>query len=234
MWIVVIGCARTPPTPAFMPPGSGVVHLTTRDGVDLVADDYPQPDPGGAGLVLLHMNPQKFDRTDWPPSFVEQSYGQGFSVIVPDRRGAGDSGGVAEDAFEGPAGKYDVEACVKRLTADGAATIVILGASNGTTSMLDYAEWAPSEGLPAPIALGFLTGGTYTENNGSMAELPKVPAIFTYSTAERAWSEAQRPLDPGTWSFREYPDGAHGTKMFDAVPTFAQDLASFLAPFAGA
>ena len=77
-----------------------------------------------------------------------------------------------------------------------------------------------------------MTGGTYTENNSPMASLPKVPAVFTYSTDERDWSEAQRALDPGSWSFHEYPDGAHGTGMFEAVPAVTDDLAAFFAPFA--
>lgn len=56
-------------------------------------------------------------------------------------------------------------------------------------------------------------------------------AVFTYSTAERAWSEDQRPLDPGTWVFQEYAEGDHGTRMFDAAPEVADDLLAFYGPF---
>jgi hypothetical protein len=153
-------------------------------------------------------------------------------VLVVDRRGAGGSEGEPVDAYEGPKGRNDVEACVVRLTEDGYGPISLIGASNGTTSMVDYAIWAPSQALPAPVALGFMTGGTYTENNNPMADLPQLPAVFTFSTAERDWSEAQRPLDPGSWIFHEYADGDHGTRMFTADPTVTDDLVTFFGPFA--
>lgn len=138
-------------------------------------------------------------------------------MITVDRRGAGDSEGVAEDAFRGDKGRYDVQACVKALPDRGLSSLAVIGASNGTTSMIDYAVWAPGEGLPPVDALGFMTGGTYTENQTAMADVPEVPAVFTDSTEERAWSVQQQTLDPGTWRFLEYPDGAHGTRMFDAA-----------------
>lgn len=236
-WIMVFagvaGCS--PPeastTTPFSPPGAGVITLEARDGTTLEADYYPQPEPS-PGMVLLHMVPPSNDRTNWPSDFVQRMYDLGYSLLVVDRRGAGGSEGDPAEAYEGPKGRTDVEACAVRLTADGYGPLAIVGASNGTTSMVDYAIWAPSQGLPAPVALGFMTGGAYTENNEAMTDLPAIPAVFTYSTAERDWSEAQRPLDPGTWTFLEYADGDHGTRMFDAVPTVTDDLASFFAPFA--
>lgn len=212
---------------------SGVVTVTTRDGLELVADRLPPPSCGAPGVVLLHMVPPSNDRTNWPRSFRRALNDAGFAVLTVDRRGAGGSEGEPEDAYDGPHGKHDVEACALELVADGAGDLVILGASNGTTSMIDYAAWAEGEGLPVPVALGFMTGGTYTENQTAMGEVPPIPAIFTYSTAERAWSEAQRALDPGGWEFREYPDGAHGTDMFDAAPEVEGDLLAFLAGVAG-
>jgi hypothetical protein len=95
--------------------------------------------------------------------------------------------------------------------------------------MVDYAVWARGEGAPVPVALGFLTGGAYTEAQTPMARLPAMPAVFTYSTAERAWSEAQRALDPGSWRFLEYPEGDHGTRMFTAEPQVSDDLIGFVA-----
>lgn len=204
-----------------------MVSLTTRDGVTLAADHFAPPTCGAPGIVLLHMIPPSNDRTNWPRSFRVALRDAGFGVTSIDRRGAGESGGEATDAYEGPSGKYDVEAAVAKLLGDGAGEIAVIGASNGTTSMVDYAVWAPGEGLAEPVALGFMTGGSYTENQNPMGSVPKVPAIFTYSTAERAWSEAQRPLDPGSWAFEEYPDGAHGTQMFDAAPEVADDLVGF-------
>ncbi len=63
-----------------------------------------------------------------------------------------------------------------------------------------------------------------------MAELPNVPSVFTYSTVEDDWSEAQQALDPGSWSFLEYEGGDHGTRMFDAKPRVVRDLVDFFRP----
>lgn len=230
MWLVaLVACSGADPdTDTPLPPGVETVTLTTRDGVDLVGDVHPAA-AAGPGVVLLHMNPAGgFDRADWPQSFVDRLTGAGHHVLALDRRGAGDSGGVAEDAFEGPAGKYDVEAAVLELASRGASPIALVGASNGSTSALDYVVWAPSEGLPEVAAIAFMTGGGYTENQNPMSTLGDVPAVFTYSTAERAWSVAQQPLDPGTWEFREYPEGDHGTRMFAAAPEVEEHLESFL------
>lgn len=221
-----------PMTPPFTPPGSGVITLETRDGVALEADYYPQDQAGAPALVLLHMVPPSNDRTNWPASFIEALYDEGFTVLVPDRRGAGGSEGVASEAHEGPKGKFDVEAAALRVRDDGYGDLGLLGASNGTTSMLDYTLWASGEGNPVPVALGFMTGGGYTENQNEMAELrarsPEIPAIFTYSTAERAWSVAQQEGAPSSWVFHEYEDGEHGTRMFEVAPEVGSDLVAFL------
>lgn len=236
---LVTGCAEgtettsSPlPTGEWSAPEGGVITLEARDGTKLEADYYPQSEPSPA-LVLLHMIPPSNDRSTWPTSFIDAMFDLGFTVLVVDRRGAGGSEGDPVDAYNGPKGRTDVEACAVRLTDDGYGPLSIIGASNGTTSMIDYAIWAPSQGLPEPVALGFMTGGTYTETNEVMEDLPQIPSVFTFSTAERAWSEDQRPLDPGTWSWLEYPEGDHGTRMFDADPTVTDDLTAFFAPFAG-
>ncbi len=209
-------------------PSPGAIALRTRDGVTLAADYYPASSPGRPAVLLLHMIPPSNDRTNWPADFIEALRSRDWSVLAVDRRGAGDSGGDPEDAYTGESGRYDVEACTKRLAGDGASSLAIIGASNGTTSMIDYAAWAPGEGLMAPAALGYMTGGTYTENQTPVESVPAVPAIFTYSSAEAAWSVEQQPLDPGTWSFREYPRGDHGTRMFQAAPEVGADLLGFL------
>lgn len=194
-------------------PEGGVVHLQTRDGVTLEGDYYPASAPGRPGVVLLHMIPPGNDRTNWPEAFIAELAAHDWAVINIDRRGAGNSEGDATDAYEGELGRYDTEAAVTRLTTDGYGPVGIMGASNGTTSMIDYAAWAPGEGLPVPAVLGFLTGGTYTEAQTSMEEVVDLPCVFTYQTSENAWSEEQRALDPGDWEFHEYPGAGHGTQM---------------------
>lgn len=235
---LLIGCGdkegddtgTTDTTAEWAAPDGGVVTLSTRDGVDLVGDYYPAADAGSPGVVLLHMIPPNWDRTSWPDDFISALSGAGYSVLAIDRRGAGDSGGVAEDAYEGEWGRYDVEAAASLLAADGYGSLAVIGASNGTTSAIDYAVWASDEGLPVPAAVGLMTGGNYTEAQTDMADFAalSIPTVLTFSTAERAWSAAQEPLDPGSWSFLEYADGDHGTLMFEAAPGVSEDLLSYL------
>lgn len=216
------------PTATTLSLPARTVSLETRDGVTLAAD-VREVDGATVGVVLLHMIPPQWDRTSWPASFQEALQARGWTVMAVDRRGAGASGGVAEDAYLGPYGKYDVEAAALWLADAGVEQLVIIGASNGSTSLLDYAVWAPAEGLP-PLALGaMMTGGTYTENNEVMESLPPVPMVYTYSVDEASWSDAQRALDPGTWAFLEYPVEGHGTLLLDAAPTLSADLIDALA-----
>ncbi|MCP4807842.1 MAG: alpha/beta fold hydrolase [Proteobacteria bacterium] len=241
MLFLISACVGTTDTPTesqpseseplgWTAPEAGVVELETRDEVTLVADYYPLDVEGGPAVVLLHMTPAGgWNRTDWPSEFIEALNTGGMTVLNVDRRGSGDSEGRGADAFQGEKGRYDVEAAAVRLRDDGYGDLIIIGASNGTTSLLDYSAWAASESLPVPKAAVFMTGGPYTETQTEMSELPTMPVQFTYSTAERDWSEDQRALDPGTWLFSEYADGDHGTKMFEAEPTVTQDITGFLA-----
>jgi len=200
------------------PPAGGVIQLQTQDGVTIVADYYPSTHCPAPGVVLLHMIPPQWDRTSWPAGFITQLNGNGWTVIVPDRRGAGESGGVAEDAYQGPNGKFDVDACVARLAEDGyAGDLAIIGASNGTTSMVDYAAWAATTRAPEPDLLGYMSGGGYTTAQTAIADVPPVPAFFAYPTSEATWHVAQEAHDPGTWDWFEYDPGDHGTLLFGAV-----------------
>ncbi len=216
--------------PDWILPDGGVIELTTIDGVTLVADYYPVDEEGAAAVVLLHMIPPTWDRTSWPGEFISALNAEGWAVLVPDRRGAGDSGGQAQDAYLGPNGKYDAAACMQRLADDGYGPVAIVAGSNGTTTTLDYTLWSETAGTAAvwPVALGFMTGGTYTEAQNSMSDLGVIPMIFTYSTVERAWSVAQQDLGHDEWVFLEYEGGAHGTQMFDAKPEVKDDLVDFL------
>lgn len=206
-----------------------VISLTTQDGVTLQAD-YLAASAGAPAVVLVHMIPPANDRSGWPVAFREALHSQGWSVLSVDRRGAGESGGEAVDAYQGEQGKFDVAACVDHLVAAQAGPIVIFGASNGTTSMIDYTAWAAAEGHRQPVGLAYLSGGTYTENQTLVVDLPPVPMAFLYPPSESEWPESQRAHDPGSWTFTAYPDGAHGTRLFGTSQASAvqSDLIAFV------
>jgi pimeloyl-ACP methyl ester carboxylesterase len=211
-------------------PGRLAVTLQTRDGVSLSADHYPAA-AGRPGVVLLHMHPGGNDRTNWPCGFIESLQGRDWAVVVPDRRGTGGSGGEVEDAFQGEFGRYDVEAAVALLSKAEVGPMAVLGASNGTTSMIDYLVWAPGEGLAQAAASGFLSGGAYTENQTEMSAVAAlgIPSVFAYPTSEAQWADAQAARAVEGWSFLEYPEGDHGTRLFDSSPGITEDLLTFLA-----
>lgn len=253
--LALLGCPPTPPeaNPAAPPlpkpapdptacePGRAVVPLTTEDGVALEADLYSNGEPEGPGVVLLHMVPPSNDRTNYPQAFIDALVAKGITVLNVDRRGAGASKGNPKEAFEGPKGKLDVEAAITFLSKGpcrvDASRIALVGASNGTTSAVDYAVTAHVDpNWPRPASVVMLTGGTYTENQHAIAghsAALSMPVLFVYSVEEREWSEAQKEFAQPSWAFSIYKDGAHGTKMFAAVPTVQEDVVNFLAKSLG-
>ena len=226
--LFVVGCTAAPEesVDAWTPEGGQRIELETRDGITLVADYVQASEPGRPGIALLHMNPVSWDRTSWPHDFLDRLVALDWNVLVLDRRGAGESDGIARDAFEGDAGRYDVESAVVHLVDAGAGPIGLIGASNGTTSLLDYTVWAADEGLTNPVALGLMSGGDYTENQTSMSDLAELggAAVFTYSTAERDWPLAQQAIAPPDWTFLEYGPNGHGTQLLERAPEVADDL----------
>ena len=253
--LALTGCPPTPPSgdppapplpkpapdPTACEPGTSTVPLTTEDGVALQADLYSNGEVEGPGVVLLHMVPPSHDRSNYPPAFIDALVAKGITVLNIDRRGAGGSQGDPKEAYEGPKGKLDVNAAVTFLSKGpcrvDASRIALVGASNGTTSAVDYAIKAHVDpNWPRPAAIVMLTGGPYTENQHSVAghaAALSMPVLLVYSVEEREWSEAQKELQQPSWSFSIYKDGAHGTKMFGALPQAQEDVVGFLAKSLG-
>lgn len=214
-----------------------VVTFATEDGETLEGDLYTTGVAGGPAAVLLHMIPPFNDRSNYPAGFIEALTSRGITVLNVDRRGAGGSTGVANEAFTGPNGKFDAKGAVDFLRAHAcapdAAKIAIVGASNGTTTAFDYAVYAAGEAsAPSPAALVFLTGGAYTETNNQVsaqrAVLDPLPILLVFSTAERAWSAGLMPNASDSWVFEEYEGGDHGTRMFTARSESVAEVAGFL------
>lgn len=212
------------------------VSLTTDDGVSLQADFHASGVRGGPAVLLLHMNPPDFDRKSFPSAFIQKLVDGRLSVLNLDRRGGGGSKGVAAEAYTGPKGKLDVKAAMDFLNAHpcspNPAKVAIVGASNGSTSALDYLAYATSAGRPTPAAFVFLTGGDYTEAQTTMASVKSatqsLPWFFLYAQSERDWSVKQQAGAPRPWRFQEYYPGEHGTELFRTNPEAMAEAASFV------
>jgi pimeloyl-ACP methyl ester carboxylesterase len=213
------------------PPEVEEVTLATEDDVELVGDYYGQTAPTPA-ILLLHMVPPTYDRRSWPVDFIEQLRGEGWSVLALDRRGAGDSGGNAVDAYDGPLGVLDAYAAVDFLVDEqGATALVIIGASNGSTTTMDYAVEAAGTGRPVPRGIAWMSPGTYTEAQHRLSELTMADVREVYPTSEARWPEKAVEKAPAgeSWTLHEYDPGSHGSLLFSSAPEVADDIVAWLA-----
>ncbi|MEM9865011.1 MAG: alpha/beta fold hydrolase [Myxococcota bacterium] len=203
-----------------------VVRFETSDGVELEADRYEPSTPSGLGVVLLHMIPPSNDRSNYPAAFIDALSERCALVLNVDRRGAGGSAGSARDAYTGDSGVLDAVAAVAHLRERGAERIAIVGASNGTTTLLDYV----ASDAPDPVAAVFLSGGTYTENQHPLSSLGAVPALFLYPPGEASWNERDGN-GRDTRTFESVSPGAHGTRLFTSNPETVERVATFVTGF---
>jgi hypothetical protein len=212
-----------------------VVQLSTDDGLTLEADLWTPAACSGAGVVLLHMTPTGGnDRTNYPDGLLEKLVALDLTVLNVDRRGVGTGDDdLKQSAYLGPNGALDAKAAydflLARPCAIDPARVTLVGASNGTTTALDFTVVSEK-----PAALVFLTGGTYTESQYAIADhralLDRIPILFVYSDDEAAWSEQQQTIPPNsTWTFQSYAGGDHGTRMFRAKPESMDLVANWIA-----
>lgn len=217
-----------------------VVRFDTSDGVTLEAD-LELHDDAGPAVVLVHMIPPGNDRSSYPPRVRDAVGATGVHVLNLDRRGAGGSGGEARDAYEGEGGRLDIEAAVRFLSALPASCgvdlsrLYLVGASNGTTSVLDYAL-SHDESLPDVSRMVWLSPGTYTENqhaiDDSLMELASMRLLIVRPDSED-YAERFIEQQPAGWDILTLEAGQHGTRNFDEGALEAQQLGAmteFLAP----
>ncbi len=194
------------------------VVFETVDEVLLEADYQPAVTQGMGAVVLVHMIPPGNDRSGYPQQVRDEFNDLDLTVLNLDRRGAGESEGTPEDAYLGRGGLWDLEAAVGFLTGEFAADcpvdperILLVGASNGTTSVLDYAVEHEAD-LPDVAGLIFMSPGGYTQNQNTIEGNEDVPIQWLYPTNEPFSSGFVD--DSERWEFIERGE-AHGTRMFD-------------------
>ncbi len=211
------------------------IDLTTDDDVVLIADLYVSQNPlGGPAVILLHMIPPSNTKANYPVAFAEALQDRGFTVLNVNRRGAPGSGGNAMDAYVGPLGKLDAKAAYDYLKSEcGMSWYSIIGASNGTTTTVDFAVHAAETAtIDVPASIIGLSGGSYTESQnsiaGNMVSLP-AGALFAYPSSEATWNEGIQGIAPN-WEFIEYSPGAHGTGLITTNPEITDAILDFLDP----
>ena len=200
---------------------TGVVTFDTTDDVTITADFHPASSADRGAVVLLHMIPPNWDRSSYPLRVRTALQDLDLNVLNIDRRGAGDSTGTARDAYEGAATSLDVEAAVAflldeaRSCAVDGAKLMLVGASNGTTSVYDYTAARVNMELPAPAAMVWLSPGTYTVAQNALADHPlsELPLLIVHPDNE-PWS-TQLAAVPEAWKVVEIASGQHGTQNFD-------------------
>jgi hypothetical protein len=213
------------------------VTLTTEDGINLIADVYTTGTTGAPSVILLHEYPLAATKATWPATFIDGLVTRGYNVINVNRRGATGSEGDHDDAWSGPLGKWDARAGYEHLAAHACTPdmtrYAILGASNGTTTAVDFSMWTvPLGTYEQPAAMVFLSGGSYTETqysiSGSMDSLDNHPILFVYPADEATWNEGIAAIAPTDWVFQEYPGAAHGTQLLTSNPESVDLVYGFL------
>jgi alpha-beta hydrolase superfamily lysophospholipase len=202
-----------------------VVTFSTSDKVKLEADYWPAASANRGAVILFHMNPQAFNRSNFPQRIRKMFNTLDLTVLNVDRRGAngGGSGGNATEAFSGPKGRLDVQAAMTflldptRQCPINTNHIVLVGASNGSTSVLDYTLGRTDQGQPAPAAMIWLSPGTYTEAqykiSANLTALKALPILMIHPTSEPY--STQYKSTSTNWKVIEVPNGRHGTQNFD-------------------
>lgn len=261
--------AQDPPLPPGLPPGFPPpradkpkadepapkdVTIATDDGMQIAATFLAAKEPGGAGVVLLHMFGS--DRAAWGP-VLKPLAARGISVLAIDLRGHGGSAKQGKADLAPRVQKRDPKlfaemhrdafAAVQWLAKEGKCDpkrIALVGASVGCSVAIDTARRHPAD---VAAVLCMSPGANYLGLD-TLAHLKTFPAdapLLLLVHRDEIGVGAQKIADarPGT-RLVVYDDAppadagaekawAHGTKMFGRLPLVEQTVASFVAARTG-
>jgi len=162
---------------------------------------------GSTAVVFSHMSDG--DRSEWR-DLPEKMARIGYMALAYDFRGRGKS----EGSFSPPSAPQDVLAAVAFARREGAATIVLAGASMGAMAS------AKAAAVGKPAALVFLAGTTSWRGlTVSREELQSsIPRLFISSEQD---NYINGTLELYEWAAQPkekyiYSGGAHGTELFDS------------------
>ena len=122
-----------------LPPGAVTVTVRARDGVDLSAWWLRATKSNGNCVAVLHgIGDSRVGTQGFAPMFLDQ----GYSVLLPDSRAHGASGG--EFVTYGLLEKYDILAWTRWMTTAGCRKLYGLGESLGAALLIQAAGIEPA------------------------------------------------------------------------------------------
>ena len=212
--LLLIACSQPvePPAKPQLKPLTGPLPsgtATTYDGQTIAYQIYPAQQ-GSPGIILLHM--LRRTRTDWD-TVAKWLQKNGYSVIVPDLRGHGQSTGnweqFAPEDFNKM--KYDVAAIKSVLQNQaGAQKFGIIGASIGANIAYNYAIENPDVKAIVLLSPGMdFRGVTIDPTRLKRPFMVVASNDDTYSAAT-----AQEFKNNPSANVKMYEDAGHGTNMF--------------------
>ena len=211
---------QQPPQPELAPPSGELPTgtATTQDGQTISYALY-EAQPGSPAVILLHM--LRRTRMDWD-SVAKWLQRSGFTVIVPDLRGHGQSTGELAVFKEEDYNKmiYDIGALKSILQNQGADTkrLAIVGASVGANVAYNYALTDADVKTVVLLSPGLdYKGITVQPKSFSKTFLVVASKDDNYSAAT-----AQEFQKNPKATIKMYEDAGHGTNMFaknDLAPT---------------
>lgn len=187
------------------------VTFTTEDGVNIAATLFGDGEPA---VLLLHMGKgiaTGNDQQDWHP-FARYLAERGYSVLTPDFRGRGDSGGE----FVNDPLMLDAKAGIDFLKERGMTRFVCIGAGVGGTTCMHMALSEDLEGLV--VLSSSLQAGPTNQVSETDLDHFTMPKFFLYGERDSfGFPEAMEKIyraSPEPKSLLTCKTAAHGTDLF--------------------
>ncbi len=189
----------TSAAPDTLPVAGRAVTFPTEDGVTLGGHVFGS---GHEGVILAHMYPA--DQSSWYPT-AQRLAQDGYLVLTFDFRGYGESGGEKEiDLMD-----RDVTAAIGQIRMEGAAEVILVGASMGGTASLVAGDKA--QALSSIRLAGIATLSAPVEFRGLSAAdaVPRIAVPLLFVAADK---------DPGAAGARELEQLSSGEGILEIVP----------------
>lgn len=183
------------------------LSFTTEDGITLGGHLFGS---GQAGVILAHMYPA--DQASWYPT-ARRLAQAGYLVLTFDFRGYGESGGAKQLELI----DRDVSAAITTIRQQGAAEVVLAGASMGGTASLVAGERA--QALSSIRLAGVVTLSAPVEFKGlsAAAAVPGIIVPLLFIAAENdagaAGARQLEQLSSGKGDVQIVPGSDHGTEL---------------------